>query len=430
MEVNLDEITIRELSHPDEIEDAKTAFSLGHYLGDCKPQYRRMYQVAEWQGTWVGILLWDQCVRSNSARDKYIGWSTEARQIHGTQVVNNKRFCIGDSFCGINNLGSRILGLAVKALPEAWREKYGEDLLLCETYVDPERYAGTSYKAAGWEYVGESAGYDKRDKKTGQYVKTHPKKVFLKPLTSQAKELLNLPYRSIRGELDDHKLNRKIALDFSKLDLPRLRSSLEAIPDHRSAQGRRHSASSLLLGISLAVFTGCSGFQAIWQWLASLAPSFRKELGMRKPPSVSTISRFMRNLDIQALDQAVYTWLSEQAAGISGQTVISLDGKTLRGTKDSEGNALEVVSAVLSPIGITVGQSVINPPQTKKQPAEIIDKTNEIPVVQKMLQEMPDQLIAGKIIVADAIHTQTKTAEICVKKKPTFCSVQKAIRAI
>jgi hypothetical protein len=376
-----------------------------------------MYQVAEQGGEWIAVLLWDQCVQSNSARDKYIGWSTEARQIHCTQVVNNKRFCIAAAFQGVDNLGSRILGLAVKALPGAWRERYGEDILLCETYVDPQLYAGTSYKAAGWEYAGESAGYDKRNKETGKYEKTHAKKVFLKPLDPYANELLCLPYRSIKGELEDNKQNRKSAVDFAKLDMARLRKRLETIPDHRNAQGRRHTAAVLLLGVALAIFTGCTGYQAIWQWLSNLAPSFRRELGMRKIPSVSTISRFMRDLDIDELEKAVYGWLKEQTSQLSGHKIIAIDGKTLRGTKDADGNALELLSAVLSPVGITLDQ------------AKVHDKTNEIPVAQKMIENMPDTLINGKIIVADAIHTQTRTAEIIVKKKRISCSVSKIIRA-
>ena len=32
---------------------------------------------------------------------------------------------------------------------------------LVETFVDPARFAGTSYRAAGWEEVGLSKGYER-----------------------------------------------------------------------------------------------------------------------------------------------------------------------------------------------------------------------------------------------------------------------------
>ena len=135
---------------------------------------------------------------------------------------------------------------------------------------------------------------------------------------------------------------------------------------------------------------------------------------MRKVPSVSTISRFLQKLNLEAFNAAVYGWLIEQSSGLTGQK-IAFDGKVLRGTKDANGQQIELLSAVLAPAGITIAQ------------AQVSEKTNEIPVAQVMLKTLS---IEGKVVVADALHTQKKTAEEIVKKKPTSCFESKIIRAI
>jgi hypothetical protein len=123
----------------------------------------------------------------------------------------------------------------------------------------------------------------------------------------------------------------------------------------------------------------------------------------------------------------VHGWLIEQTTGLLDQNVLSFDGKVLRGSKDSEGQATELLSAVLAPIGITVAQALIKQPNGATEDER---KTNEIPVMQNMLEKMPESILANKIVVADAIHTQTKTANIIVKKKPISCSASKVIKAI
>ena len=55
------------------------------------------------------------------------------------------------------NLASRILGLAIKTLPQAWEARYGKRPLLAETFVDPEGYKGTCYHAAGWSALRSGA---------------------------------------------------------------------------------------------------------------------------------------------------------------------------------------------------------------------------------------------------------------------------------
>jgi hypothetical protein len=285
---------------------------------------------------------------------------------------------------------------------------------MCETYVDPKLYDGTSYKAAGWQEIGLSAGYEVKNKETGRKEKTHPKKVFIKELREDGKELLCLPYRFPAGAGRAH-----ARLDFSKLDLALLRKRLSELPDYRRMQGQRYELASLFSSVLLAHMVGYSTSQAIGDWLSGISIEFRQALGFRKrAPSEVTIRRFLCRLDVKNFEQIVYGWLEEQTRGLPKEqcNVVSFDGKVLRGTKKGNEPAKQLISAVLAPIGVTIAQ------------AEVSCKTNEIPVAQHEL--LPALSLAGKVAVADALHAQKKTAdEIVVKKKPIFSSVLRIIRA-
>jgi hypothetical protein len=50
-----------------------------------------------------------------------------------------------------------------KRLSGDWQQMYGHPIYLLETFVDPSRFAGTSYRAANWLVVGETTGRGKDD---------------------------------------------------------------------------------------------------------------------------------------------------------------------------------------------------------------------------------------------------------------------------
>jgi hypothetical protein len=52
-----------------------------------------------------------------------------------------------------------LFGLALRRLNSDWDQKYGHPVFLVETFVDPQRFEGTCYRAAGWQHLGMSAGF-------------------------------------------------------------------------------------------------------------------------------------------------------------------------------------------------------------------------------------------------------------------------------
>jgi hypothetical protein len=64
----------------------------------------------------------------------------------------------------VKNLASHVLGLALARLPRDWEERFATRLWMVETFVDPVRFKGTSYRAANWELIGQTYGSSKLGK--------------------------------------------------------------------------------------------------------------------------------------------------------------------------------------------------------------------------------------------------------------------------
>ena len=79
--------------------------------------------------------------------------SASQRHPHGGRHHNHAH--IGD----MPNLGSRVLGLCARHLVRDWPARFHHPLVLLETFVDPSRFVGTVYRAAGWTEVGMTRGF-------------------------------------------------------------------------------------------------------------------------------------------------------------------------------------------------------------------------------------------------------------------------------
>ena len=129
-----------------------------HYLSGgplCGAQIR--YLVKSDRYGYLGGLAFSSGSWALKARDSYIGWSEAARRKNLKYVVGNDRFLILP-IVKVANLASHVLSLALSRLTEDWQQRYNYRPVMVETFVDPERFKGTCYKAANWHYVGDSAG--------------------------------------------------------------------------------------------------------------------------------------------------------------------------------------------------------------------------------------------------------------------------------
>ena len=133
-----------------------------HYLGYSPlPGAQMRYLIESDQGL-LGALGFGAAAWKVGARDRWIGWDRATRETHLGRVVNNARFLLLP-WVRVRNLASRVLAIAAARVGADFAARYGESVVLLETFVETPRFAGTCYRAANWQYLGETAGRGKCD---------------------------------------------------------------------------------------------------------------------------------------------------------------------------------------------------------------------------------------------------------------------------
>ena len=158
-----------------------------HYLGYKKPfgTFLRYFIVCD-RGV-LGCLLFAGAAKALGVRDKWIGWGDNQRLRNLGWVINNTRFLIL-KWVHVKNLASHVLGQVQRRIREDWYIRWGYRPVLMETFVDPEKYQGSSYKASNWEFLGMTTGEGLVRK--GKKYTTTPKMIFVKPLAHDFRSLL------------------------------------------------------------------------------------------------------------------------------------------------------------------------------------------------------------------------------------------------
>ena len=128
-----------------------------HYLGYQRPVGEHLKYLVHARGQVIACLAWSSAARHLKLRDRYLGWSPEARERNVHLLAYNPRFLILP-WIRAPHLASHILGRMAQIVPPDWRRFYAHPIYWLETFVDPARFAGTCYRAANWREVGETQG--------------------------------------------------------------------------------------------------------------------------------------------------------------------------------------------------------------------------------------------------------------------------------
>jgi hypothetical protein len=112
---------------------------------------------------WLGGLSFSGAAWRVEARDRWIGWNDAARKRHLDKVVCNSRFLILPEV-QVPNLASHVLSLSANRLVRDWSERYGFEPVVLETFVERDRFHGSCYRAANWQYVGSTCGRGRQDR--------------------------------------------------------------------------------------------------------------------------------------------------------------------------------------------------------------------------------------------------------------------------
>jgi hypothetical protein len=158
-----------------------------HSLGYRRPfgAHQRYFIIGG--GRRLGCLMFAASAWALAERDRWIGWTEQDRALRLNLVVANTRFLMFP-WVRLKNLASTALSLAAKRIAQDWQVRYGYAPVLLETFVDADRYRGTSYVAANWIRLGVTAGRGRMDRWT-QYLST-PKVIYVYPLVANFRSFL------------------------------------------------------------------------------------------------------------------------------------------------------------------------------------------------------------------------------------------------
>lgn len=183
-----------------------------------------------------------------------------------------------------------------------------------------------------------------------------------------------------------------------------LLETLAEIPDPRRQWGNKKYKLTDVLFISFCtIVCGGEDFEDMqtfaierYDWLSQYL-----ELPEEVPCS-DTFRRILERIDPKKLSDYLYDWLGVCAK--KGE-VVSIDGKTIRGSKNSHHKAYHVVSAFVRENSLTLGE------------LKIEEKSNEI----KAVPELIDMLdLKGTTVTADAMSCQKEIATKITKKKANY----------
>jgi hypothetical protein len=133
-----------------------------HYLGYTQPVGEHLKYLVYAQGRPIACVAWSSAPRHLDSRDQFIGWDKQARLKNIALLAYNTRFLVLP-WVRVAHLASHILGRMARTLSADWQRVYAHPIYYLETFIDPQRFAGTCYRAANWKVLGVTTGRGKDD---------------------------------------------------------------------------------------------------------------------------------------------------------------------------------------------------------------------------------------------------------------------------
>ncbi len=157
-----------------------------HYLGSGPLMGAQIrYLVHSSIFGYIGAASFSSAAWALKDRDKFIGWTEAARRNNLQRLVCNSRFLIMPTV-HVPNLASHVLSQCAARITGDWIQRYGIEPVVLETFVDPKRFSGTSYRAANWIPVGQTSGRRAAQREKGG----GPKDILLYPLRQDWRQIL------------------------------------------------------------------------------------------------------------------------------------------------------------------------------------------------------------------------------------------------
>lgn len=417
----LGEVVVRLVNDDPERRRHDELIEREHYLHKASAIGRVLRYVAEYRGEWIAVLTFCSAALHLKPRDQFLHWP--ARQVKERRhlLAQNSRFLVLPATGRWPNLASRVLKLACARLAQDWQDAFGHPVLLVETFVDPQRFRGTCYRAANWQALGRTRGFAR----CGQdyYLDTqHPKELWVCPLGRGALPRLRAPVLAEALRAGGRVLPPPVPVKTAQM------SSLAGfirrrVRDPRDPHGVRHSIGSVIATAALAIAAGCQGPHAIAEFAQSLNHGQRRRLGCRSTPGARrqfdvpcerTFERLLAVIDSDQLRQAFADWMA--TLNPAPVNVLHFDGKVVRNADPAPARLAQepALAAAAAALDTPLDQqkpkaekalTLVNfqtPDQRLIDQIAVPQDTNEEAAVAAHLPKMD---LTGVLVIADAAHT-------------------------
>ncbi len=180
------------------------------------------------------------------------------------------------------------------------------------------------------------------------------------------------------------------------------------LPDPRIQRNKKHLLIDIIVLSIIAVLCGAESWNSIEMFGNSKKDFLSKILKLPHGiPSHDTINRVFSLINPGKFEQLFVQWVQSLRDTKISREVIAVDGKTMRGSKDSYHDqlAIHIVSAWANSNQLVLGQVKTN------------EKSNEITAIPELLNMLD---IEGCIITIDAMGTQKKIAETIIDKQADY----------
>ncbi len=195
-------------------------------------------------------------------------------------------------------------------------------------------------------------------------------------------------------------------------NLDKMKTSLHhyfsPLPDPRIQRNKKHLLIDIIVLSIIAVLCGAESWNSIEMFGNSKKDFLSKILKLPHGiPSHDTINRVFSLINPGKFEQLFVQWVQSLRDTKISREVIAVDGKTMRGSKESYHDqlAIHIVSAWANSNQLVLGQVKTN------------EKSNEITAIPELLNMLD---IEGCIITIDAMGTQKKIAETIIDKQADY----------
>ena len=177
-----------------------------------------------------------------------------------------------------------------------------------------------------------------------------------------------------------------------------MKESFSSIKDTRQQSQVRHDLYEIIAMTIAGVIGNCDGWDEIEDFCRSKEVWLREHMKLELEhgiPSETTFARVWGRIDPEAFKRCFTEWTSQVQEKLTGE-IISIDGKTIRGSKSEGRKPIHMISAWATEQELVLGQMCVE------------EKTNEIPTVPLLLNLLD---ISGCIVTADAMSCQREIAK-------------------